>query len=175
MPASRRMNATSRGLSGQRYQPHPRIATSGRSRTRAAAGSAAESGSRSIARTSRSLDRLDASLRGVNRVEAILELEPEVLHEVARVHDAESRAESDEPLVSDLLSEDRAGIQQIVIVRIGRCGAGVVTGGLKLDDVENVLRNRIGEQITAITNRDRCQLRLILRRCCCRARSPARR
>ena len=51
-----------------------------------------------------SRSRLDACLRRIYRVESIFELEPEILDEIARVDDAKTRAQSDEPLIANLLS-----------------------------------------------------------------------
>ena len=59
--------------------------------------------------------RLYAGLRRVDGVEPVFELESEILDEIARVYDAQPCAESDEPLIPDLLAEDRAGIEQIVV------------------------------------------------------------
>jgi len=71
--------------------------------------------------------RLDTSLRRINRIEPILQLQPEVFDEVARVHNAEPGAQSDEPLIPDLLAKDRASVQKIVVVRVGRARLSVVT------------------------------------------------
>src|SRR5687768_16166108 len=106
--------------------------------------------------------RLDTGLGRVNRVEPVLELEPEVLHEIAGVDHAQACAQADEPLIPDLLAEDRAGIQQIVIVGVRCARAGVVSGGLQLHDVQDILWNCVREKIATVANRHRRQLRLIL-------------
>src|SRR5688572_32469056 len=67
--------------------------------------------------------RLDAGLGRVDRVEPVLQLEPEVLDEIAGIDHAQTGAQADEPLIPDLLAEDRAGIQQIVIVGVGGASA----------------------------------------------------
>src|SRR5687768_5219071 len=106
--------------------------------------------------------RLDACLGRVNRVEPILELEPEVLDKIAGVDHAQTCAQADEPLIADLLAEDRAGIQQIVIVGVRGGRTGVVSGRLQLHDVQDILWNCVREKIATIANRHRRQLRLIL-------------
>src|SRR5512141_19490 len=97
--------------------------------------------------------RLDAALSRVDRIEPILELEPEVVLEVVRVHETETGAQSKEPVAADLLADDGARVQQAVKIRVilPRCLRIVHSSRLDLHDVHEIARDGARQQRASIS------------------------
>src|SRR6478672_10951748 len=104
--------------------------------------------------------RLDARLCSVDRIEAILNLQSEIIPEIVRVDEAETRAQANEPVIADLLADDSPGVEQAVEVRVRSllCARVVDATGLKLDDVHEISRNRARQKISTIPERERREL-----------------